>query len=457
MDMVILIPAIAACFLLARRSAASALMNVWLPALMLLPDYYVLRIKHIPPITFADSAVLPLGIAMIVLLAQRRLRWTLRRADLWVILFIVLSAISETLHTNSHTGGFDLFDGICTALLPYMAGRLLMEKYGLRLKFVARFIVLLAVVAVFSVYDFDKGVSSTQEFWSHFFPGQAVPQWAQQLRWGYGRIAGPYAHAILCGLMFLAGIVLCLWLRRAYPSWGRRRIVAFLPVELRTLALTALIAGLLMTQSRGPWLGVLFAVAVVWVGRQRFVRRAAWKLTFAALAIFLMSYGMVTRYTSGSLQDAHTVAQRDAVYRRELLPDYMPVVMERPLLGWGGSAYPKVHGLDSIDDEYLLLAVTNGLVGLALFLLMNLENVRALILATRAERNPANRAFLFALMGILGGLLFTLTTVFLGMQVFQLFFLLSGWIQALRPVRVAAPYAVPAATGPQYRFRRVLC
>lgn len=457
MDFVILLPGIAACIVLAWRSAASALMYVWLPVLMLLPDYYVLRIQHIPPISFADSAVLPLGIAMILLLAQRRLRWTLRRADLWVILFVALSAVSETLHTNSHTGGFDLFSGLCTAIFPYMAGRLLMEKYGLRLRFVSGFIVFLAIVALFSVYDFDKGVSSTQLFWSHFFPGQAVPQWDQQVRWGFGRIAGPYAHAILCGLMFLAGIVLCLWLRRAHPSWGRRRLATFLPIQLRDLVLAALIAGLLMTQSRGPWLGVFFAIAIVWVGRQRFVRRAAWKLTFAALAIFLMSYGMVSRYTSGSLQDAHTVEQRDAVYRRELLPDYTPVVMQRPLLGWGASDYPKVHGLNSIDDEYLLLAVTNGLVGLALFLLINAENLRALILATRAEKNPTNRAFLFALMGILGGLLFTLTTVFLGMQVFQLFFLLSGWIQALRPVRSLAPFAAPVAARSQYRFRRVFC
>ena len=47
--------------------------------------------------------------------------------------------------------------------------------------------------------------------------------WAPQMRWGFGRIAGPYGHAILAGMIFLMGLIYCLWLRSADRNWGARR------------------------------------------------------------------------------------------------------------------------------------------------------------------------------------------------------------------------------------------
>ena len=59
MAAIILIPAIVCWMVLALGSARKALLNVYLPVLLLLPQYYILRLPHRPPITFADAAILP--------------------------------------------------------------------------------------------------------------------------------------------------------------------------------------------------------------------------------------------------------------------------------------------------------------------------------------------------------------------------------------------------------------
>lgn len=456
METIILLPGVLACMVLARRSVPQTLLAVYLPVLMLLPLYFVLRVQHLPPLTFTDTAILPVGVAMAALLLRSAVRWELRRLDLWILLFILSAGISESLRTNSHTGGLVVVSGLTTAVLPYMAGRLLIEPYGLREVAVRRFLFLLAAVAVWNIYDFGFGISTTQIFWRHFFPDQPI-EWPQQVRWGLGRIAGPYAQSILCGMMFLVGLIWCMWLRRARPAWERRRIVGFLPVNLRTLLLVAMIAGLAMTQSRGPWLGAILAVAIVWVGRQQQTRRAAWKVAGAALAVLVLTWGMADRYTAGTERDAKNLEQQNAIYRRELIGHYIPVVLKQPLLGWGTTDYPKIAGQTSIDNEYLLLAVTQGFVGLGLFLAINFESGRSLLRAMQGMTEPADRAFVFSLMGILGGLLATFTTVYLGMQVHQLFFLLTGWIQALRPSAVATVSVEQAFRTPaKFEFRNVL-
>lgn len=66
MNLIILIPALACWVVLARISAPKALVNVYLPVLLLFPVYFNLRFPHLPPLTFADAAILPLGAAMLL-------------------------------------------------------------------------------------------------------------------------------------------------------------------------------------------------------------------------------------------------------------------------------------------------------------------------------------------------------------------------------------------------------
>jgi len=110
MAAIILIPAAVCWAVLALGSARKALLYVYLPALLLLPQYYVLRLQHLPPLTFADAAILPLGVALAF---KGMRRWRLAWMDLWVLLFAVCASLSEALST-------ELANGDCAAVLTQL-------------------------------------------------------------------------------------------------------------------------------------------------------------------------------------------------------------------------------------------------------------------------------------------------------------------------------------------------
>jgi cytochrome c biogenesis protein CcdA len=93
-------------------------------------------------------------------------------------------------------------------------------------------------------------------------------------------------------------------------------------------------------------------------------------------------------------------------------------------------------GQDSIDNEYLFVALTQGWVGFLSLCLLALAAMYHLTMAAIFNPRKNDRVFAFSLLGIMVGLLVTIYTVFLGNQPYELFFLLVGWSQAVR-VRVA--------------------
>jgi uncharacterized membrane protein len=438
----------------------------------------VVRVPHLPPLTFADAAVLPLGIAL-AFTGMRR--WRLAWMDLWVLLFAVCAGLSEalstelangdwvllfspsfamsqTLSTNLADGALMFIDGVLTMVLPYMAGKLLIEqedgeRHAMRRKLVGCMSALLAIVAGLSVYDFLTGTSGWQKVANHFFSSPAE-SWPPQTRWGFGRIEGPYGHAILAGMIFLMGLIYCLWLRDADRSWGARRLLSGMPITVRGLTVTAIVAGLLMTQSRGPWVGVALALVFALLTRYLPVGRAAAVfLTFVA-ASAIVGIHFANQYTDKAMREATTEEQRNAIYRRELLTNYLPVAMERKAFGWGITTFPAVSRQTSIDNEFLMLAVKEGFVGLGVFLAIVTGSAAKLLRIISQPVRREDRVLAFAHLAVLIGLVTTLSTVYLGEQVVMLFFLFVGWVQAMRPALERAH--VVNGLVPQPGFRRVL-
>jgi hypothetical protein len=475
MKYIILIPALACWMVLARGSIRQAFLYVYLPSILLLPHYYVLHFPHTPPLSFGDIAILPLGVALV---ATEMRRWRLAWMDLWVFLFAASAGLSEaftnelatgdvagmikalsSMSYNVNNGIYQFFAGTTTILLPYMLGKLLIEGglvngQPVRKVMIRLMVVMLAIVSAISVFDFLSGTSSWQRTFRHLFPYQYV-EWPEQVRWGFGRIAGPYGHAILAGMVFLTALIYCLWLYWVDHKWGRRRLVNGVPLTERGLVLIALVGGLIMTQSRGPWVGVALSVVFALLMRMYNIRKAA--LVFMVLMILAGSAMWVIggRYTAGQQQTAGSQEQASAIYRRQLLESYTPVVLERPLFGWGFTDDPTPNGQKSIDNQFLWLAVTQGFVGMGLFLLIAAASgARLLKLAARPVVDPGDRALILAHMAVLLGLMVTLTTVYMGLQVVEVFFMVVGWVQGMNPANVGAPQAAGYA-GP-LRFRRVL-
>jgi O-antigen ligase len=475
MDLIILLPAVACWVALARGPIRKALLDVYLPVVLLLPQYYFVRFPHLPPLTFADAAVLPLGAAL--WLRQMR-RWRPDWMDLWVLLFALSAALSEALSapladgtwkklwsinntpvvTFWANGGLTLFNCVCTMVLPYMLGKLLIERSGpdeqpARKRVVRRFVVLLAIVAGISVFDFLTGRSIWQMVFRHFFQGQE-PGWGTQMRWGFGRISGPFAQAILAGMVFLMGLMYCLWLRTFVPQWGTRKVVSGLPLTVRDLVLLAIVAGLIMTQSRGPWIGVGLALVLALLVRTFSLGKAV--ITFIVVLVLFSggAYYYGKRYTDVDINHAKTEEQRNAVYRRELLQTYMPIIEERKAFGWGITTLPELNGQRSIDNEYLLIAAQQGLVGLACFLMILFASGVRLFRLAAGRLVAEDRALVFAHLAILLGLMTSLTTVYLGEQALLLLFFIIGWIHGMRPE--SADTGLGKVDTPEFQFRSVL-
>lgn len=475
MDLIILLPVAVCWCVLARRSARHALVYVYLPVVLMLPGYYVLKLPHLPPVTFNDAVILPLGAAMV---ATEMRRWRLAWMDLWVFLFALSAALSEGLSTelayggwvrlfsadsaastilgyNINNGVFEFFAVLTTILLPYMAGKLLVENRTLdgrpmRKAVIRQMVGLLAVVAAISTIDFISAKNSWQRLFHTIFPDQAVV-WDMQVRWGFGRIAGPFGHAILAGMVFLMAVVYGLWLFWVDREWGKRKVMAGVPLTQRRLILVAVFAGLIMTQSRGPWIGMFLAVLFALLSRAMSIGKAA--VVFAVLLAVLGGTILYVgdRYTRVEHESGVSEEQASAIYRRELLQSFAPVIKQRIAFGWGFTDYPSANGQKSIDNQFLWMLVTQGLVGLGVFSLIAAgSGIRLLHLASM-PLGAEDRSMVFAHMAVLLGVLATLATVYMGEQVVIVFFMVIGWIQGMNPKLL--PMKAEAA---QYRFRQVL-
>ena len=471
MSALILIPGLFCMLALTSGSLRRVLLGVYLPTLMLLPNYYVARLPHLPPLSFSDSVVIPLGLAL--LYTQGR-RWRFGGMDLlvflyafavvlaqgfstelatgdWIYLLTSAAAASQRLGTNIADSDIMFFKNLMEIVLPYMIGKTMLEQMdasgdNARRPFVLRFCVMLSCVGWYSIVDFISKKNSWMKIGAHLFPSQD-PGWTQMTRWGFGRIAGPYGHAILAGMVFLIGLIYCIWFLQVTPDWGHRRLFHVLPLNLRVLMLTGIALGLLMSQSRGPWIGVILSLVFILLTRSLPVLKAG--VVFAAfLCIFASaSYVFGKHYTSRAMSQAVNEAQRNAIYRRNLITNYTPIVLERPAFGWGITTFPAVQGQRSIDNHYLLLAVTEGFFGLGLLLLIALGSMGRLLLMLTHPIDDESRRLAFAHFSVLFGLLVSLATVYMGEQVAMIFFLLIGWIQAMRPEQFG---------GQRATFRHVL-
>jgi hypothetical protein len=475
MDLIILIPAVACWVALAKGTVRSAFLNVYIPVVLLLPQYFSLRFPHLPPLSFADAAILPLFLALCL---KEVRRWRFSWMDLLVVLFALSVAVSEGLSTaladgtwkrlfladgshvdtNFANAGLMFFAELTTVVVPYMLGKLLIEQGSAddepaRIPLVRRIVVLLAVVAGISVIDFVTGKSSWQTVFIRLFAG-TTSNWPQQMRWGFGRIAGPFGHAILAGTIFLIGLIYCLWLRTYAPEWGTRRVIGGLPLTFRGLVMWALIGGLLMTQSRGPWVGAGLALMLVLLMQRFATLKAATLFALVSMVLLVAAYYYGKQYAGVQRSEAVNDEQRNAIYRRELLDSYKPIVKERKAFGWGITTYPSMNGQTSIDNEYLMLAVTQGFVGLGLFVAIGVGSIFKLLrLATRPIAME-DRALIVAHLAALIGVMTTITTVFLGEQAIVLFFLVVGWGQGMNPQPIGEP--APGRLIPEFQFQRVL-
>lgn len=411
--------------LLRRKSAAEVFLGVYLFSVFFLPSWCRFSVPMVPKMTFHETAILP--IAAVFLWKHRKLwKWSL--TDALIIGFVVLVTVSEYFNAGYKEAQNLGFGYISTGALPYMLAKGLIEPLGLRVKFLRRIVVLLAFVTLTFAYEFRFHVNPYRYFTDVFFPGTG---WITTARYGFARAAGPYAHCILAGAVFLIGLRLQAWLEKS-NNW-ERYFPKFHPFGLTKARIYTIILllGLAMTLARGPQIGAVLATLIAVVGAGRNPWRRATILAVAVVVIGIPVAIQSYQYAAVGRDKAKTDSQESAAYRKELVDKYVDVAEQHAALGWGRLGWPKVSGMPSIDNYYLLLALMHGLGAPLLFALMLITSTVRLLRNgfANAPLKPLGSSLSFTLAGIMIGLAFTYFTVYLGESAFPILFLTLGFAE----------------------------
>ncbi len=210
----------------------------------------------------------------------------------------------------------------------------------------------------------------------------------------------PLAHANAAGLLFAMSIPLALAVLAT--AKGRLR-------GLASVSLAAQFIGLLLTYSRGAWLGCGVSLLGVGLIDPRF-KKSALALALAGLAAFVA----ITPLRDRLLSLIHPSADAAIEGRLRYMESAWTVGVQNPVLGYGYGRDRLREGVKKeVDDAeeigfiphshnmYTELLAETGLVGLAAFLWMVCANCVGLIRRARAEAGASLRILYFALAAAL--------------------------------------------------------
>ena len=450
----ILIPALIALAMLHSSPATRVAQKVYVPCLLVIPMYMEFRLGglYVNVTSFVSMLLALCGLWA----WYRTLRFSF--LDLCALGYSISAFYSDAHVHAMNVAVYAFLWSVSKCIFPYLIGRTLIEQTGMRTQFVKALVLSLAVIAIASLWEFRMETNLFQVTVERITHQTSL--WGRQVRWGFGRVAGPYGHAITAGMIFSTGVLLQLWLVGS-KSWNSSKALSFFRSRRKPLYLTLIVClGLFMTQSRGPWIGCGFGLIVASIGFARNRRRAA-VLSLSGLVVALAITSVVLdKYTGADVSKTKDRDQLNAEYRRELWTTYKPLIEMGGLWGWGTPA-TLYHGVyawapdqPSIDNEYIRIAMLQGYAGFVLFVLLLATSILHLIKLCITLRNREDILFAYCMLGVMIAMSFTLTTFYLADPMMQIVFLFLGWSESVRPTRMLEESTVPASAKP-FVFERV--
>lgn len=453
MNAIFLLPGLISLYFVIRGRIETAFLSVYLPVLLLLPDGYALKFPHLPSISAAQSALIPIGAVALVRLLRNGIPSLM---DILVALFIVSSTASEVLREHVMNDGiFTAFISFISICLAYAAGRMLIEP-GLRLVTVRRFVILILLLGPIGLYEWRMGQSLYGVIGQRIFHLDTVRAFIQ-MRSGHGRVAVSFNDAELAGIVFGMTAALNVWLVYL-RKWGSTPNLGKPLDWLEKYHIPGLLLLLyvFLTQSRGPMIAVGLAYLILQIPKFKNKKIATALVAILIAAAALAAYEYFARYTNVSDPGAIVNEQQgSALYRRQMNELYKPIVKQGGFLGWGVLSHPVLPGLFSLDNEYLRVHLGYGDSGYILFLLIAAETFRRLIVRSWTLRAPEDQAFAISLLAAMAVFWVTISTVFMGEQTPQIAFLLIGWSQSILPVSVEPAVVPEETTRSRFSFRRI--
>ncbi len=454
MSLVIYLALVAAAVVALRHGAGRAVLVVYLPLLLLIPDGFRAITPGLPDPNFSQAAIIP--IVAVALLRHAR-GWRPVPMDAVIVVYAAWVGASDYMARGYDDAQNLMFSMLFSVLAPYFVARWVISAQGLDVAVARRFVIIVFCVALVGVWEARFGFNPFHALIGPLFPGQGKG-WVTTFRHGMARVAGPYSHAILAGIMMAVAFTLQRWLQKAGHWEPRFAGLKALPWPKARVITVVLAMGMLMTVARGPWLGAVFALARLAVGQAAHRRRA---LTIAGTALAAGAAAgawALSDYLDIQPGAAMSMSQESALYRKVLFEKYFDIALESAWFGWGLTTWPKVRGMESIDNYYLLMSLMHGVPAMLMLVGLLLGSAWLCVRRGLAEA-PGSHSPAFAFAGVFIAIFVALGTVYLGEQVLPTLFFMLGWAQgwlqhgAVARTSTAAPQPVTKAAP---RFRHVI-
>lgn len=422
MDKIAILPLFGAFFLMARgRNSQDVFINYFLPVLTLLPAYYETKlVSGIPEFTFWTSAFIPILIVWV--LREKMEGYQFSWIDLAILLHILLIFYAQYEATGYKDAQKITFREVMMRLAPFLMLKSIMLEPGRRRQVLIVMTFLGAIISIFMLYEFKFYHNLMDKYIRQIWP-TGVPWGGTMARYGFKRATGSFAHPISAGYFFSMMAPIAFWLWR-HDHYRDNR------VGLLIFGLNAL--GVITSISRAPIAGLLISAIIIWFGWSRKKVLSGGFLMIVAIIGLSIAIPEFIEYTSVERAYAKTRDQENAAYRKEMLDNYLVIIDQKPVWGWGRYTFPIVEGQKSIDNEYLFIAITAGKANLFVYGFVVLTVlVRLGIFAMRQRGDSQEGRLAWVLIAAWISALFTQATVYSGMQTTHYFFMIAAIAEAL--------------------------
>jgi hypothetical protein len=452
MSAIFLLPGLISLFFVIRGRIETAFLSVYLPCLLLLPDGYACRLPHMPPISAAQAALIPIGAVALYRLVLSGLPSLM---DVLMVLFVVSITATEVLRELVMNDGLlSAINTFISIFLAYVVGRKIIEP-SLRFVTVRRFVILILLLGPLGLFEWRMGVSLYGLIGQKIF-NLATVQAGIQIRSGRGRMSASFNDAELAGIVFAMTAALNAWLVYLHKKSSAVNLGKLLSwLEKYHIPGLLLLLYIYLTQSRGPMLAVGVAYVILQISRFKNKKAASIVVAIVLAVGAIAAYQYFSHYTNIDPTGIANEQQGSALYRRQMNELYQPLVKEGGLLGWGFLNHPVIPGMFSIDNEFLLIHLCYGASGYILFVLIAAETFRGLIMRSWKLQAPEDQAFAITLVAAMAAFWISIATVYMGEQTPQIAFLLIGWVQSVRPGLVTSASAPEDAAPSRFVFRQV--
>lgn len=441
MDKLAILPLFGAIYLLSKgRDARNVFVVYFLPVLTLIPAYYETKlISGIPEFTFWSSALIP--IAIVWIFNEKMEGYNFSWIDVILILHVSFLFYAQFDATGYKDAQKIVFREILNKVLPYLFIKAVMLEPNRRTPVFIVITVLGAIVSVSMLYEAKFYYNHLDVHIRKIWPFD-VPWGGTLQRYGLKRAAGSFAHPISAGYFFAmsAPLAFYLWREKIF----KKDIHGLLVFGLNVL-------GVVTSISRAPIAGFLFTLILIWFGWSKSKSVSGGILILIGIVGLSVAIPKFVEYVSIKRSHAKTQDQENAAYRKEMLDNYIEVIEKKPVWGYGRYTFPVVKGQKSIDNEYLFIAITSGMLNVVVYVAFILAVfIRLLLFSLKQPSSSREGKLGWVLLGIWMSAILTQLTVYSGMQTTNYFFMIAAIVESL--IQNSGLYLVNTASTEPMKF-----